>query len=299
MIEDEITSGDLLEQADEVFQKRDYEAALPIYQQAAQTAYNEFNRSVETEALSQLARCFLGLSRKEDGRAYLEKAAAKADEADKMGWSRFLSVRGRFEWKDGNLAAARKTFDDLYTYCELSDLWGRAIDAANMMAIVSETTDEQIEWSRKGIQAAQDGEQDQWLGPLWNNLGATYFDMEQYETALVCFEQAREYHWQYSEEVSKLYADYHVGMTLRHLGRYEEAATWLRPVLAWAERLGNEYCVAQACEDLGEAMIGLGKKEAGVALVRRALEIHQRGGLREVNPTMMEALEKRVEELEG
>ncbi len=203
MTDEDTSSVDLLDKADEVFQKRDYEQAVPLYEAVAQAAYNEFNRSVETEALAQIARCYLATGRKEEGRAFLAKAAAKADEDDKMGWSRFLGVRGRYEWKDDNLTAARKTFDDMYTFCELSELWGRAVDAANMMAIVSESTDEQIEWSRKGIQAAQDGEQEQWLGPLWNNLGATYFDMKQYDTALVCFEQAREYHWQHSDEIAK------------------------------------------------------------------------------------------------
>ena len=58
----------------------------------------EFNRPVEVEVLAQIARMNLLLNRKEEGRKWLEEAETKASESDPMGWSRFLGVKGRFQW---------------------------------------------------------------------------------------------------------------------------------------------------------------------------------------------------------
>jgi len=126
----EYTADSLLKQADEVFQSRDYVAAHDEYLQVAERARQEFNRSVETEALSQVARTSLLLGEKDAGRDWLTKAFERATNDDPMGWSRYLGVRGRFEWQDGDIMAARKTFDEMYVYCNTNGLWGRSVDAA-------------------------------------------------------------------------------------------------------------------------------------------------------------------------
>jgi tetratricopeptide (TPR) repeat protein len=266
----EMTADALLKQADETFQSSDYKAALEQYQSVVNKAREEFNRSVEVEALSQVARMNLILGEKEEGRKWLKRAEEKVTDSDLMGWSRYLGVRGRFEWKEDNLKAARKTFEEMYAYCNNNNLWGRSVDAAHMIAIVAETPEEQIEWGRRGIEAAETGNVESWLGPLWNNLAGTYYDMKQYDSALECYLKAREYHWRHSGEIGKLYADYHVGMTYRLLGKYDEASKWLRPVLAWAERIENHSAIGQACEDLAEIEIAQGRKAEGLKLLKRA-----------------------------
>ncbi len=278
MIQPEVTAASLLQQADETFQSRAYEKALHEYRLAYEKAREEFNRSVEVEALSQMARMHLILERKEQGREYLHQAEQRAVESDPMGWSRFLGVRGRFEWKDDDLESAYKTFEEMYAYCRTHRLWGRAIDAAHMIAIVAKTPEEQIEWGKRGIQAAKEGGMENWLGTLWNNLAATYYDIRQFDSALECYLKAREYHWRFSDETAKLFADYQVGMTYRQLGKNEEALTWLRPVLAWAERLGNHSAIGQACEDLGEIAVAQGKVTEGLELLKRARSEYRLAG---------------------
>jgi tetratricopeptide (TPR) repeat protein len=294
----EASASQLLEQADSTFQARDYENALTAYTSVVDQARKEFNRSVEVEALAQVARMNLILSNKDEGRVWLERAAERADDADPMGWSRYLGVKGRFEWKDDNLATARQTFDNMYSYCNTNALWGRAVDAAHMIAIVSTDPKDQITWSYKGIEAAEKSGEESWLGPLWNNLAITYFDMKSYDSALTCFQKAREYHWRHSGEVGKLFADYHIGMTLRHLGRHDEAASWLRPVLAWAERLGDRSAVGQACEDLGEVMIAKGDKPGGLKLLKRARDEYRAEKWDEHLPEIWKKLNDRIAELE-
>jgi tetratricopeptide (TPR) repeat protein len=124
----EMTADALLKQADETFQSSDYKAALEQYQSTVEKSREEFNHSVEVEALSQVARMHLILGDKEEGRKWLKEAEAKVTDSDPMGWSRYLGVRGRFEWKDNDLKAARKTFDEMYEYCNVNTLWGRAVD---------------------------------------------------------------------------------------------------------------------------------------------------------------------------
>ena len=288
----------LLNEADVAFKARRNEAALEKYSAALAAAREEFNHSVEVEALSQLARVNLVLGKKDEGHLHLNEASARVTDSDPYGWSRFLGVKGRFEWKEDDLPAARATFEQLYNYCTVNSLWGRAVDAANMIAIVAETPAEQIEWGHRGIEAAEANDQESWLGPLWNNLAATYYDAKQFDSALTAYLKAREYHWRFSGEIAKLYADYHVGMTLRLVGRFDEAAQWLRPVLAWAERLGNHSAIGQACEDLGEIEIASGRKAEGIKLLKRARDAYKKEGYDTSWPEVWENINQRLADVD-
>lgn len=296
---EDVTADSLLIQADGTFQTRDYKKALSQYQEVVEQARVEFNNPVEVEALAQVARMNLILGNKEEGRTVLAEAFERARESAPYGWSRYLGVKGRFEWQDDDLAAARRTFDEMYNYCTVNQLWGRAVDAAHMIAIVAETPEEQIEWGRKGIEAAEANEIDSWLGPLWNNLAGTYYDIKELDSALECYLKAREYHWRHSGEVAKLFADYHVGMTYRHLADFDQAAQWLRPVLAWGERLENHSVIGQACEDLGEVELAIGNRDSGMELLRKALSEYEKGGLDKSWPKIYNQLKARIKDLEG
>jgi len=294
----EYSADSLLQKADEIFQQQDYQTATIEYEQVLKAAREEFNNSVEVEALSQLARLNLILKNIDSARIFLAEASAKVSHSDPMGWSRYLGVKGRIEWKENNLVQARKTFDEMYNFCTVNSLWGRAIDAANMLAIVTDNPEEQIEWSYRGIEAAESAEQEKWLGPLWNNLGSTYYDMKNYDSALACYEKARDYHWRFSNENAKLFADYHIGMTYRYLGDYDNAGKWLRPVLAWAERIENHGAIGQASEDLGEIAIATGKKADGLKLLKKAREEYKNEGYDKSWPEIWENINKRITELE-
>jgi tetratricopeptide (TPR) repeat protein len=294
----ELNADSLLTEADEIFQSRDYPAALELYKTLVDSARTDFNRSVEVEALAQVARVLLIQGDKEQGRQWLQKAGERATESDPMGWSRYLGVRGRYEWKEENLTAARKTFDDMYVYCNTNGLWSRAVDAAHMIAIVAETTEEQVEWSRRGIEAAESAGEESWLGPLWNNLAVTFYERQMYDSALECFTKAREYHWRHSGEIEKLFADYHVGTTYRRLGKLDLAGEWLRPVIAWAERIKNHSAMGQAWEDLGEIEIAQGRTSQGIHMLRKARDEYKIEGFDQSWPEIWDNINKRIAELE-
>jgi tetratricopeptide (TPR) repeat protein len=297
MSTDKETADSLLAVADAEFKDSRYQEARDRYQTAIESAHNEFNRSVETEATAQVARMYLITGEKEMGREWLIKAEGLAVDSDPMGWSRFLGVRGRFEWKDGDSKAARKTFEDMYDYCSGNLIWSRAVDAAHMIAIVSDDPAEQIEWGKRGIEAAEKTDNESWLGPLWNNMAGTYYDLKEFDSALTCYLKAREYHWRFSGETGKLFADYHVGMTYRLLGEFDEAASWLRPVLAWAERLGNHSAAGQAAEDLGEVSLAKGQRDDGIALLQRARDEYRKAGFDKSWPEVWQHVNKRLSDL--
>jgi hypothetical protein len=97
--------------------------------------------------------------------------------------------------------------------------------------------------------------------------------------------------------VAKLFADYHVGMTYRLLGQLDEAGKWLRPVLAWAERLENHSAIGQACEDLGEIEIARGNKADGKRLLLRARDEYKAEGFDESNQTVWNQINERIKTL--
>ena len=99
--------------------------------------------------------------------------------------------------------------------------------------------------------------------------------------------------------VAKLYADYHVGMSYRMVGNFPEALKWLRPVLAWAERLGNHSVIGQACEDLGEIGIAGGDRKEGMAMLRRARDSYKAEKFDQTWPEIWENINHRLKELGG
>lgn len=290
-------SGGSLAHADSIFHSSQYAQAETAYLECIEQARTEGERSFEVEALAQVARCRLLANDKQGARDWLTQAGALTSPDDPPGWSRYLGVRGRLEWKSDSLDQARATFKEMFTYCVDKDLSSRAIDAVHMVAIVG-TPDEQIEWGQKGIKLAEEVGNAHWLGPLWNNLAITYSDIPDWEKCIDAFTKAREYHWLHGQEINKLYADYHIGWALRMSGDHEQALTWLRPSLAWAERLGKDNVIGQASEDIGEIQIVAGDTATGLANLKRALTCYEKEGYPDFAPDIFNKVKGRVAELE-
>ena len=111
--------------------------------------------------------------------------------------------------------------------------------------------------------------------------------------------KARDFHWRFWHEIAKLFADYHVGMTFRLLGKFAESKQWLRPVLAWAERLNHHSAIAQALHDLGEIDVALGNKESGLAYLRRARDEYKEAGCETNGQDIWKSINDRIAELGG
>jgi tetratricopeptide (TPR) repeat protein len=292
----ESTPKPTLADADSIFQKREYERSRALYEAVASTSAQSGDASVETEALSQVARCYLIAGDTTNALLWLEKAKKLASPNQPLGWSRYLGVKGRSEWKSGNLDAAKQTFKDQFAFCSDQKLTSRAIDAVHMIAIVG-SLDEQVEWGLKGIAAAESAGESRWLGPLWNNLAISYSEQKDYQKSYEAFLKARDCHWQFGDEIGKLYADYQIGWVLRMKGDFDEALKWLRPTLAWAERLEFYDVMAQATQDMGEIIIARGDKSQGLEYLQRAHDYFKKAGYEQTGQEILTKLTERIKDL--
>ena len=293
--ETEMTAGALLEKADQTFQSRDYEAARETYRQALAKAEAAGQNSELTEAFAMIARTYLTTDHKEEGRPWIAKAQKTAKPEEALGWSRYLGVRGRFEWRDKELEKAAATFTEMYDYCKNRQLHERAVDAARMMAIVG-TPEQQVEWGKKGIAEAEAGNVSGLLGPLWNNLGATYEKMGKYPESLAAYLKAREYHWLHGNEWNKLVADWAVGHAYRLAGDLKQAGQWLRPVLAWCERINEVEFTGWSCKDLGEIEFAEGNYKAALNYLVRAEKHLRESGMPDWDAKGFQKLVGRIDE---
>ncbi len=305
-------SAGILKQADNLFESDDFEGALDSYKQAAEEAEIEKNNSVAAEAYSQIARCCLKLDRMDEGKTWLEKASQTASEEDPLGWSRYLGVRGRFEWKDSQASSnmltpetdkASKTFKEMYDHCIEHELPSRVVDAANMVAITGRL-DERVEWSLKGIEAAEKGNLSGMLGPLWNNLGWTYDNLGRYDESLKALEKARYYHYLRGEELPMLIADWSVGHALRMTGQIDSAETVLSNVQKWAfikkseeKSPENSEWVGWANLELAEIVLQRGDRDRGLGMLKVAYRNLFEAGMRDWDPGKLEEINLRILEV--
>ncbi|MFH1701123.1 MAG: hypothetical protein ABIE07_11105 [Candidatus Zixiibacteriota bacterium] len=231
--ENEITMSDaqqILKQADEIFKSRKYEESRDYYLKVLDEAEKTNNLSDQTEALAMIARTYLILDDITSGYPWLEKAKKAADFDQPLGWSRFMGVKGRFLWKEEKLDEATVIFENMYDYCSERKLHDRAIDAAHMVAITGDQ-ETQVIWAYKAINEAEAGGLESWLGPLWNNLGATLEEMERFYESLEAYLKARNYHYKHGNDFNKAIADWAVGHAYVNIGDIENASKWINPVL--------------------------------------------------------------------
>lgn len=302
----EDSSSTKLEQGDEAFGAREYESAREHYESAATLAEQEGNNSNYTEACAQVARMHSIAGEFEKGRPWLKRAKEAASEDEPKGWSRYLGVRGRFEWQDQkDNEKARRTFIEMYEYCRKHELFRRELDAAHMVAIVA-PKDEQIAWSLKAIDAAEKADDQGWLAVLWNNLGWTYDENDMVEKSLVALINAQKYHYADGSAHSRLVADFGVAHALRRNGKLVAA----REMLADArERAGERHRDEPENAERGE-WVGWGHKYEGDLLMDEgkpgeALEHYRKArpylveaGIENWWPEGLKELDDRIAELE-
>jgi len=288
-------AGEALAEADSAFRSRQYVTAQRLYRDAHAEARKIDNNSDETEALAMIARTFLTMNEIDSAYHWLREAEKIAVRIEPMGWSRYRAVMGRYLWQNNELENAARLFKELYDYCVRHELHDRAVDAAHMVAITG-TPAEQVEWAYKGIREAESGDVTGWLGPLWNNLGATYEDMGRYDSAYQAYLEAREYHYRYGTERNKVIADYAVGHILVRLGRYEKAGDWLKPVLAQCEAAEDHEFIGLTCRDLGEIGYASGNYREALDFYERAESLLNEAGMDEWDPDGYGELLDRIRE---
>jgi len=296
--------ADRLAEADQVFSSRQYAQAGVLFEDIAAEADAAGDNTAYAEAASMRARTMLQLGDRHGGEVWLEQALARTSVDDPLGWSRYLGVRGRFEWTAKDSAATVATFRELFDYCEANGLYERAVDATHMMALVA-PREERFEWARNGIAMAEAGELTGWLGPLWNNMGWDYVDAGDYEEGLAALEQARVYHYETGQQLSKLIADYSVAHVKRLMGDTDAAKMELQGVFAQANEM-QEAGHLDAVEwmgfsrwELAEIAVAEDDNQTAAEFMNQALRELEQAGMPRWDPDDWQKKQARLAEISG
>jgi tetratricopeptide (TPR) repeat protein len=293
-----------LAEADQAFKNRQYAQAGEAFETVAGEALAAEDRQTYVEAAAMRAWSHLIQGNADDGRPWLVKAEEVADPSKPIAWSRYVGVRGRFEWEDAELEKATATFLELFDYCQENELYDRAVDAAHMVALTGDP-EQKFEWAMKGIELAEKGNMTSWLGPLWNNLGWDYVDAGRYDEGRAAFEEAREYHYKAPTELPKLIADYSIAHVTRLQGNLDEARESMRAVFGWAEKMyddGNTDAMEWmgfSRWELGEIAISKGEVGIGLGMLEKALDEFEQSGMPKWDEADWQKRNARVEELKA
>jgi len=297
----------ILQEADELFSQREYEKARVQYEKAAGMAADTKDNSTLTEAEAQVARCYGIQGKHAEGRPWLAKAKEHAKDAEPRGWSRYLGVRGRFEWQDAkDNARAKSTFIEMYEYCKKHELFSRELDAAHMVAIVA-PPEEQVEWALKAVAAAEKGNETGWLAVLWNNLGWTYEEAGSFDKMLDALVKARKYHYESGNDMSKMIADFGVGRAYWRNKDNAKAREWIDAAFARAKELhAAEPDNTERGEWVGWGHVYTGDLEYGLGNYTSALESYKTGrpflvaaGIEKWWPEGLKELDDKIARLEA
>src|SRR5438132_12019873 len=148
------------------------------------------------------------------------------------------------------------------------------------MIAIAEPTEKQLQWNVKALDLAEnsvDEKARKWRGSLYNNIGWTYFEQQQYEESLLMFEKAVEFREKEGDLGKIMIAKWCVAKTLRMMDHTEEALEMQRDLYeqyqAAGRRSGYDY------EEIAECMRLRGQEQeaqAGFAAPYEELANHPR-----------------------
>jgi tetratricopeptide (TPR) repeat protein len=176
--------------------------------------------------------------------------------------------QGRLENSRGRRDDARPYFQNALELAEQGHFDDEAIDAAHMLGIVSDG-EESIRWHELGLQlaaASSSSRARNWRGTLLNNLGWTYVNIGDFETALSTFQSALAFHETTGDAVRIRVAQWTVARCLRALKRYDEALAIHHRLIEYPEQ-------GYVSEELGELLLVLGRPDEARAHFTRAYEL--------------------------
>jgi len=225
------------------------------------------------ELQTQIART-LGLQQKyAEAHQLLDDVESRMTQDQSVVKIRYLLERGRVYNSSGTKDLALPLFKGAWELGlqEKADFY--AVDAAHMVAIAA-PQDEKLAWNEKAMELAErspDSRAQGWLGSLYNNIGWTYHDQQDYDKAMEVFLKALAWRESKGQEVETRIARWCVARTHRSLGNIDEALAMQlaleREILdSGAEKDGYVY------EEIGECLRLQGDEAAARPYFKQAYE---------------------------
>ncbi len=177
------------------------------------------------EIKTQIARTMGLRGMFDEGHALLDSVDVALKDDMRAVRIRSLLERGRLLNSAGSPDRAASLFQEAWERSREAGYDNYAIDSAHMMAIVL-PPDQQLEWNLKAldlIEKSDDPALQGWKGPLYNNIGWTYFDQGDAETALMYFLKDVNFRTEFGDEDGRRISQWSVARTYRELGRKAEA----------------------------------------------------------------------------
>jgi tetratricopeptide (TPR) repeat protein len=149
--------------------------------------------------------------------------------------------RGRVLRSSGHPDQARPCFDEAVTTARSAGLDALQVDALHMVALVSPADDQHAihQEALAVARASADARARDWDASLLNNIGMTYADAGDFDSALATFEEALAARERIGDPGTIRVGRWMVAWALRNLGRREEALTMQQELKAELESVGG------------------------------------------------------------
>lgn len=211
------------------------------FQSLADEAKISSNRQYLPILITQLARTHSLRGQFELANEQLDQAESLIGDRKSRAWVFVLLERGRTYNSAGDKGEALQYFEEAFRKAELLGDDYLAIDAAHMVAI-AESLDQQMKWNVIALGIAETSQAPgakKWLGSLYNNMGWTHFDQEEYEEALALFQKAVAFRLGQDNPRRLQIAQWAVARTLRALDQLDEALKIQLALLVQTDKTGE------------------------------------------------------------
>jgi len=187
---------------------------------------------------------------------------------------RYLLERGRAYNSNKEKEKSKELFKQAYALAQKHKKDFYAVDSAHMMGIVQDYP-EDLQWNEKAKQIAENSDDEKaqkWLASLYNNIGWSYHDADNYKEALKNFKKALKSRESENDINKTLIAKWCIGRCLRSLGKIEEALIILESLISERKKRAMEPN-GYVYEELGEIYLLQDKKEESKIHFAKAYEL--------------------------
>lgn len=238
----------------------------------------EDNVEHRAELLTQIARTHSLRAAFDEAHKVLDTVADVLPDVGDRIKTRYLLERGRTYNSAGEKVKAKELFLQAVDTGKQAGDDNLTVDAMHMMGIV-EDPDAAIEWTLRAFSVLDKTKSEKarhWIGPLSNNLGWTYHDRGDFETALTYFVKGHDYRSEAAKEPGYRIAKWAVARCKRSLGSIEEALQEQEAILKeyypGFELRGAIDTDGYVTEEIGECLFALGKAEEAKPYFKDAFE---------------------------